>query len=391
VYIKVFERGFVQTRLQMKWVRGLDGLLCFGFAIFFTIATIQDFYLPSVAVTDIVYPHYKDIIIENMKGVAPDVCMGPSKSHPSVAPTCDCLGGATGADFDTGLGCIRTHHGLPAEQKQIGWINANFCFFHIFLVASIYQLVIRNSMELDMNRYRRDIQIGVVVMFTGVVASITMCLFNFEHGVQLYVLLNFMPHQILLLIVAYIMYNNAHFDEISEEYQDHYKKAIFSGVYNAATMPFMAVLVCIMNSWTTMPMLQFVYTIVILINVIEMAYNCVYIDANKDSGTRSIKQDTTNNAAKYRMRQAIYLLLITLLVTLSITILMYFPQHTDTIHRVVGIVFIGLLWVLHIIFDCTKSSLDSYQHEKCFNQYDGFVAMIRYALFAFSLYMVWGT
>jgi hypothetical protein len=373
----------------MKWVRGFDGLVCFGFTVFFTIATLQNFFLPSVVVTDIVYPNYNDIIKENMKGIAPDVCNGPSAVHPSVEPTCTCLQGVTGASFNSGLDCIRKHTGLPAEHEQIGRMNPNFLFFHIFLMSFVYQLVVRNSMGIDLSQFNRDVQLGVVVMFSALGISVAMSLFNFDHGVQGFILLNFMPHQILLLIIAYIMYRNTHFEEIDPQYVDHYKKAIFSGVHNAATMPFMALLVCILNSWTTMPMLQFVYTTVILINVIDMAYNCTYIDANKPNGTQANTGITKQNAAKYRMKQAIYLLLVSLLFALSIVVMVYFPQHTDTVHRVVGTVFIGLIWVLHIFFDCTRSSIDSYQHEKQFNQYDGFVATMRYALLFFCFYVVW--
>jgi hypothetical protein len=363
----------------MKWVRGFDGLLCFGFAVFFTVATVQDFFLPSIAVTGIVYPNYKAISEENVKGNPPEVCVGPLV-HASLTDVCSCMHNTV--DFKTGLNCTRDHHGLPAQQKQIGRVNPNFFFFHIFLMSFVYQLVIRNSLELDFSKSNRDIQVGVVVMFATTMISVAMCLFNFDEGVYLFVLLNFMPHQILLLIVAYLMYNNAHFDEISDEFRGHYKKAIFSGVYNIATIPFMGLLVCVMNSWTTMPMLQFVYSTLMLIAIAEMAYNCCFIDANKDNG---------DNAAKYRMRQAIYLLLVSLLITFTVVTLNYFPHHHDTVHRVIGAIFVGLLWVLHLFFDCTKSSLDSYQHEKCFNQYDGFVAMIRYGLLMFAFYVVWGT
>jgi hypothetical protein len=376
----------------MKWTRGFDGLLCFGFAVFFTIAMVQNFFLPSVIVTDIVYPNYKNIITENMKGVLPGVCYGPSAEHVSVKPTCICLSRlATGSSFNDGVDCIRQHNGLPAEHRQIGRMNPNFIFFYIFLVSCVYQLVIRNSLELNLSQFNRDVQLGVYVMFTVAAISVVMCLFNFDHGMQTVVLLNFMPHQIVLLVIAFIMYRNTHFEEIDPRYVYHYKKAIFSGVYNTATMSFMALLVCIFNSWTTLPMLQFVYTTVILINVVEMAHNCAYIDSCKSNGPKESNAETVKrNAAKYRMRQAIYLLLVSLLISLSMVILLYFPQHTDLLHRVLGTIFIGLLWLLHILIDCTKADIDSYQHEKLCNQHDGFVATMRYALLCFSFYVVWG-
>ncbi|KAJ1465920.1 hypothetical protein T484DRAFT_1757075 [Baffinella frigidus] len=281
--------------------------------------------------------------------------------------------------------CIKFDESFMRNLETMGWQRDNGIMEMMPIV-----LVIRNSIGLDLSKFNRGVQLGVVVMFAALGGSIAMSLFNFNHGMQTFILINFMPHQIVLLIASYIMYRNTHFEEIDPQYVDHYKKAIFSGVHNAATMPFMALLVCILNSWTTMPMLQFVYTTVILINVVDMAYNCTYIDSNKPNGQQSNSENGKKNAAKYRMRQAIYLLLVSLLLSLSIVIMVYFPQHTDTVHRVVGTVFIGLIWILHIFFDCTKASIDSYQHEKQFNQYDGFVAMIGYALLFFSFYAVWG-
>lgn len=117
----------------MKWVRGFDGLVCFGFAVFFTVATLQNFFLPSVVVTDIVYPNYNNVITENIKGVSPDVCKGSSAAHPSVEPTCTCLAGVVGASFSNGVDCIREHNGLPAEHQQVGRMNPNSIFSTYFL------------------------------------------------------------------------------------------------------------------------------------------------------------------------------------------------------------------------------------------------------------------
>ncbi|KAJ1464906.1 hypothetical protein T484DRAFT_1757763 [Baffinella frigidus] len=349
----------------------------------------------GIAVGDVMLESYKDLEeAERQPGVGTswfwefDEVLESSQVTPEIKWTpswtdwaCPLRQQIYAVDFKTGFECTRDHHGLPAQQKAIGRVNPNFFFFHIFLMSFVYQLVIRNSLELDFSKSNRDIQVGVVVLFAAALVSVAMCLFNFGYGVFLFVFANFMPHQILLLLVAYLMYNNAHFDEISDEFRGHYKQAIFSGVYNVATLPFMGLLVCVMNSWITMPMLQFVYTTLMLISVVEMAYNCCYIDANKDKG---------GNTAKFRMRQAIYLLLVSLLVALTVVTLNYFPHHPDTVHRVVGVVFIGLLWGLHLFFDCTKTSLESYMHAKCFAQYDGFIAVMRYGLLIFAFYVVWG-
>jgi hypothetical protein len=366
----------------MKWLRSADGLVCFGFAVFFAVATLQDFFLPSVVVTDVVFADYNGIIANSVAvpRVVADVCVGNAADEPSVASTCACLTQA-GTDKITATKCMLTHRSLPAEQRMVGHLNPNFILFYIFLVSSMFQLVMRNSLELDMTKFSRDVQIGVSFMIAGTCIALVMSLFNFSHGIDPFMILNFMPHQVVLLLAAFMMYNNAHFPNIDRDIRDKYKRAIFSGVYNISMMPFMALFVCCINSWTTVAMLHFVYTTVILITLIQLAHQCVYIDK---------KNGSENPAAKVRMYQAVYLLLITLLVSLTIVILMYFPQHTSVTNRVLGICSIILLWALHLLFDCTRSSLDSYMYERSFNIYDACLAVLRYALLMFSLYFVWG-
>jgi hypothetical protein len=368
---------------MVRWVRTADGFISFGFAVFFAVATYQDFYLQSAVVTDIVFPEYRDILNASTfePSTPPDVCMGPMALDWSVNATCECLANVT-SNMTAANECIHKHHGLPAEQVFVGRINPNYLLFHVFLVAAIYQLVLQNSIDIKMELYNRNIQMGVTALVFGVALTLIMSVFNHDYGYSWFVLLNFMPHQVVLLGVSFFLYSNAHFDSVSEIAKEKYKKAIFSGVYNIATTPFIILFICVINSWTTASQLSYMYTMGILLAVMELAYHCVFIDASEGS---------ENPAAKIRMRQAVYLVLISVLSSLTMTTILYLPSHVENVYRSIGIIFIAVLWLIHLLFDCTHSQLEAYMYERSFNIYDACLAIGRYMILAFTFYLVWGT
>ena len=251
----------------------------------------------------------------------------------------------------------------------------------MFLVSAIYQLVLRNSLGIDMSKMNRDVQIAVTMLCFGMGISIVMSLFDYGNGMSWLVLLHFLPHQLTLLLVSFVMFNNAHFPEIDASVREKYKAAIFSGIYNVATLPFVALFVCSVNSWTTLPMMQFMYTTTMLLAVVQLAYHCVFIDSS---------QSSPNPAAKIRMRQAVYLLLVTILTAMSIVVVQYLPQHRDSVHRVLTIAFLSVLWVIHVLFDCTRVNIKSYMYIRNIKMYDACLATARYMVLFFSLYIVWG-
>ena len=364
----------------MKWMRVSDGFVCFAIAVFFGVAIFQNFFLTSVAVTDVVYPDYKSIIKGSTSPVpvAPNVCN--ISSDASVTGPCQCLASA-GTDSDKAYMCIESHNGLPSTQVAVGRMNPNFFLFYIFLVAAMYQLVLRNAMGVDLSFLNRDVQLGVVFMCVVIVLSCVLSIFQYGHGFDTYVLINFMPQQLVLMILSFVLYSNAHFADISIEFRNKYIHALFAGVLTIATLPMMTLFVCCINAWTTTRILHFMYNTTMLLSVVQLAYHCVFIDSS---------QLSTNAAAKVRMRQALYLLLLTILTCLTIVVLVYIPGHEDVMHRFTAIAFIVLLWAGHLVFDATKANLDDYLYERIFNMFDAAVAVVRYLLMIFSFYLVWG-
>ena len=369
--------------MQMKWVRAIDGMTCFGICVFLGVAVTQPFFLDSVIVTDISNPRYTEIINGTTMAVPvqPDVCIGEGSDDATVIPVCSCLTMAGRNETLAGV-CLKQHNGLPGEQIKVGRVNPNFLLFYVFLASALYQLILRNSMGVNLKGvYNRDVQVGIAFMCIVVILGCVMSLFQFDHGIDIFVLVNFMPQQVVLMLLSFVLYKNSHSAEVAPEAKVMYVNAMFAGVFNIATIPMMTLFVCCVCSWTTVKMLYFMYNTSMLLTVIQLAYHCVYIDCS---------QVSPNPAAKIRMRQALYLMLTSVLTCLTVVALVYMPMHNNGMTRFLAIAYISVLWVLHIIFDATRGNTDSYLHERSFNIFDGVLATIRYILLLFVFYLVWG-
>ena len=369
--------------MTMKWIRAVDGMMCFGICVFLGVAITQPFFLDSVIVTDISNPRYTEIIngSTSLTAIKPDACLGEGADDVTVAPVCQCL--TLAGQNETRAGnCLTRHNGLPGEQIKVGRINPNFLLFYIFMVSALYQLILRNSFAINLSGpYNRDVQVGIAFMCIVVLLGCVLCLFQFDHGVDIFVLVNFMPQQIVLMLASFVLYKNSHSADVLPEAKHMYVNAMFAGVFNIATIPMMSLFVCCVCSWTTVKMLYFLYNTSMLLAVVQLAYHCVYIDSS---------QVSPNPAAKVRMRQAVYLMLTGTLTCISVITLIYFPMHNSGLTRFLALAYNAVLWILHILFDATKGSMDTYLYERSFAIFDGVLATIRYMLLVFVFYLVWG-
>jgi hypothetical protein len=369
--------------MTIKWVRAIDGMICFGVCVFLGVAVTQPFFLDSLVVTDVANPRYTEIINGSTSTVPvkPDVCIGEGSDDVTVAPVCGCLVTAGHNETMAGI-CLSQHHGLPGEQIKVGRINPNFLLFYVFLVSALYQLILRNSFGVDLKGVlNRDVQVGIAFMCIVVILGCIMSLFQFDHGIDIFVLVNFMPQQVVLMLLSFVLFKNSHATDVLPEAKVMYVNAMFAGVFNIATIPMMTLLVCCVCSWTTVKMLYFMYNTSMLLAVVQLAYHCVYIDSS---------QLSPNPAAKVRMRQALYLMLTSVLACITVVSLVYMPMHNNGMTRFLALAYNAVLWVLHILFDATKGSIDSYLYERSFNIFDGVLATVRYILLVFVFYLVWG-
>jgi len=362
----------------MKWLRSTDALLSFGVAVFYAVSIFVQIMLPSVPVTDIIRSNQNEMVDNALKTPQqlPKFC-DATVDVSLTEPLCQCL--RTGIGDDAHTQCFVDHHGAPAEQILYSWFNLNFILFHIFLVSSVYQFVLRNALDVDISYNGRDVQSAIVVCSITLVMLAVLSVFNFEHGANAFSLTRFMPHQLILFIIGVLGYYNIFIEKLSEEMQMKYKNAMFSGLYKASITPLMGIFVASIQSWTTLEMLHFVYNILFCLCIADLAYLMLNIDVNGD---------LDRVAARVRVKQATFLIVMSCLVAYSLTTLVYMPTHSDFMMFVVAIAFLILLWVQHVFLDAAHTIFRSREYDRVFYISDALLASVRFLLFIFSIWLV---
>jgi hypothetical protein len=361
----------------------MDGLLSFGVAVFYGVAVCTHIMLPSIPITMIIAADQKAIVTASMRNssMLPEFCAASMQQRLQTEPLCACLrtNSETNTGHDASMQCFNKNHGAPSEQELYDWLNLNFIFFHIFIVSSVYQFALRNSLNLDLSYKARDVQFSLAICSATFILVAVFSVFNYEHGPNIFALLNLMPHQLVLLMTGMLVYNNIFEEKISDEMRSAYKNALFSGLYKASIIPFIGVFIASLQSWTSLPMINFIYNILFCLCVSDLAYLMLNVDVNGD---------LDRAAARVRVKQAVFLIVITCLFAYTITTLLYMPAHSDLLLRVLSFAFLILLWVQHLFFDAAHTVFNSYDYERIFFMGDALLTVVRFLLFAFSIWLV---
>ena len=363
----------------MKWLRTTDALLSFGVAAFYGVSIFVHVMMPSVPISNIIPSDHQEIVAGASKNPKqlPKYCTEDPDPAFKTEPFCQCL--RTGVGTDAHKQCFVDHRGAPAEQILHSWVNLNFILFHIFFVSSIYQFILRNSCEVAMGYNGRDVQAAIGICSISLVFLAFLSIFNFDHGANSFALINFMPHQLILLLVGILCYYNLYAENLSEEMRGKYKNALFSGLYKASIIPFIGIFIASIQSWTTLPMIHFIYNILFSLCMSDLAYLMLNVDINGD---------LDRVAARIRVKQATFLIMISCLVAYTLITLVYMPAHSDFMLFTVAIAFLVLLWVQHLFLDAAHTIFRSRDYDRVFNISDGLLALVRALLFIFSIWLV---
>jgi hypothetical protein len=366
----------------MKWLRSMDGLFSFGIAVFYGIAIHIHFMLPSVPITNLLAADLKAIVAASTgnQPVFPAFCATDPELD-TEGLLCDCLRLNTAAGDESSMQCFKTHNGAPAEQTLYNWCNLNFILFHIFFVSFIYQLVIRNALDTDMSKNGRDIQSALAICTGSFCLICVLSVFNFEHGVNAFALIYFMPQQLVLLVSGMMVYHTIFVETLPGQIQSAYKSAMFSGLYKASVMPFVGIFIASLQSWTTLSMIHFIYNVLFCLCVADLAYLMLNVDVNGD---------LQRVAARIRVKQAVFLLVLTCLFTYTITTVLYMPAHNGFLLRALAIVFLLFLWIQHLLFDATHAVFNSPEYDRVSCVNDAILCVMRFSLFVFSIWVVHG-
>ena len=354
----------------------MDALLSFGIAVFYMVSIFVGFMLPSVPICNIIHADQNKIMdrASQTPKLMPKFCPVPDES---TGPLCDCLS-ASESRPDISQ-CFIDNRGAPAEQIIYSWFNLNFILFHIFFVSSVYQFVIRNSCDVDLNINGRDVQIAVAMCSLSLILLAVLSIFNFQHGTNAFTLIMFMPHQLILLLTGVLSYFNIYTEKLSAEMRRKYKNATFSGLHKASVIPFLGIFVASLQSWTTLPMLHFVYNILFCLCISDLAYLMLNIDVNGG---------VAKNTARVRAKQATYLVMLSCLVAYTLTTLVFMPAHKDIVISSIALAFLILLWVQHLFVDAAHAMFSTRDYDRVFYMSDALLTVVRFLLFMFSVWLV---
>ena len=360
----------------MKWLRLTDGLMSFGVAAFYGVAIFVHILLPSVPITNLLQADQSDIVSGVLKNpkVYPKFCTDIATS---TEPFCQCL--QTGVGSEAFNKCFDDYRGLPAEQVFYSWVNLNFIMFYIFFVSFIYQFVLRNACDVDLDMKGRDVQSAVTICSMALILAAVLSVFNFEHGIYLFALTKFMPHQLILLLVGILAFYNLFTENLTKEMQSKYKNALFSGLYKASVIPFIGICVASMQSWTTLAMIHFIYNILFCLGLADLTYLMLNVDINNN---------LDRVVARVRVKQATFLTMISCLVAYSLTTVVYMPVHGDILLVTTATTFLILLWVQHLFLDAAHSMFNSSDYNRIFMISDALLAVVRFLIFGFTVWIV---
>jgi hypothetical protein len=128
-------------------------------------------------------------------------------------------------------------------------------------------------------------------------------------------------------------------------------------------------------------MIHFIYNILFCLCVADLAYLMLNVDVNGDL------QRVTS---RIRVKQAVFLLVVSCLFAYTFITVVYMPAHNKFLLRTLTFIFLLFLWVQHILFDAAHTIFKSPEYNRVFYVNDMIICIVRFALFGFSMWLVYG-
>lgn len=287
----------------------------------------------------------------------------------SVQSLCACLQTSTDAE------CIAGGGGVPHVQKVIHWVNPNFFLSVIWFAGVTYQLVLRNSLQIELSAaYASTFAFVMLAVFAGISV--------FQHyplTANAYVLYEFFPQQIVVFVVGWVIYKTICVNGDAEK-MERYKITFYNGMYRVVTLPFIGVFIALMQANTDQGTLQYVYNLLLFMSLCSLSYGLVAVQEV------SLKENE-KLTGHLRLEQTTYLATLAAILVYSIFTIVFMPQIDDNVLSKLGIVFAVILWILHLLYDAANSKHAAVEYTRTFNVADAIIAGLRYALFTFVLWL----
>jgi hypothetical protein len=337
------------------------------------IATFINWCLPCVPVTRLITsPTGK--VSDEMKAFC---SAGNTSPDPSISAICTCLSNPGNTNCAT-----ISPDGVPDVQVLQGWLNPNLLLAYLFMASSAYQLVLRNSLDV---KPRNPAGTASMVLSSVFIAFWVISIYQHPpQAADVFVFANFFPQQLVVLVICMVIFYNiersryANDTKNGEAIMDQFKMALWNGGYRAATLPFIAVLLASFQHVTDENTLQYVYHLVLFVALCDLTYGLVAVEEAADVKERFASEKTL--APKYRLQQTAYLVTLAALLVYSIFAIIFMPIMDDPVMGRLTLVFIMVLWILHILYDAANAKYQDQEYHRTFNVADGILASLRYAI-----------
>ena len=361
-------------RGHVHFLRAADGLLSAMISACCIVAIFYQYLLPVAPVTRM----YASPVGHVSKELEHFCKSGMVSVDASVTAFCACV---NGPDTD----CISLYPNLPAVQVLEGWINPNFLLFYLFWSGFVYQLVLRNSVAKDQVSAHMEVVIAVVLCVLDAIVMCVLSVFQLDEPADSFTLLFILPQQVLVLAFGFAIYHNiatthstaGAADEVVRRRQ--LKNVLYNGLYKATSLPIVAVFIAVLQHCTSVSILMYVYNLLLFVSLCDMAYGLVSVE---------IAHDPAHAAGSMRLQQSAYLATLAAITIYTFVNFVFLPTPADPVLRLLGLFFVLLLWVLHVLYDAANSKENPKEHRRTFNVADGIVACIRYSLFLLTMWLV---
>lgn len=362
----------------MRFVRSFDGLISFSLSCLFLISVFLNFTIPSFAISKLMFSpknhisaEFKTYCSENNNYVDSD-----------VSALCTCIN-------QEQSDCSNVVQGQPSVQKFDLFVNPNFYLFYIFMSSFIYQLVLRNSLDVEFYVKNRDVFIAKIICVLVFVLMAVCSIFNHSQNISFFILLNYMPQQALVLLFCIILFDNVHYSNIKGDTKQQFKLVIWNSAHRCSTLPFIGLFLCSLQHTSDANTLHYVYNLLLIVSLCDLCYSLLSCDIHeKKSVNLDQSDDTKGQAGTLRLQQTAYLSCLTALVVYTIFVIVYMPVYDDVVLQKLSLIFVIFVWILHLIYDTTGLLKESPEHVRAFNVADGLLGSLRYALIVLVAWIV---
>jgi len=360
------------TPSQLRYFRVLDGIISVIIGGICLSATFSNWLLPCIPVTRLI-PSARGGISNEVKSF----CLANPTGHAdaSVTRLCQCL-----QTREDNMCVAEQPYGIPHVQMVTHHVNPNFLLSVVFFAAVVYQLVLQNSMAVEWaNRaWYAQLMCGFMVIVFSVISI-------FQHyplHANAFVLTEYLPQQIIVFVAGIVIYMTIE-ESTDDLAKPMFKTTFYNGMYRVVTLPFIGLFVTLMQANTDQGTLQYVYNLLLFMSLCSLSYGLVAVQ-EVTHGRRSGDNMETSHL---RLQQSTYLATLAAILVYSIFTIVFMPQVQDTVLGRLSILFVIILWILHLLYDAANSKHAPTEYERTFNVADGIIAFTRYALFAFVLWL----